>query len=427
MKNLFNEIDSSEKDRILEMHKKKGYSTISEQSENINPLNLSIGAGGKNNPKQVPAVKELQQKLIDKGLLKTKTGKPTGYFGNLTKNALDQYLLSSTNKETLKPKIDRQPITQKPSNKKPIITPTKQFCEPHPKDNRVNPKLEVNYQPEAIKLNKIGIPKRLSCEISFIKLRPEFTKKPFFVVDTRENLIYLFGNNGQFVEKSYTLDGAHGQSEDAKKIAQALMSFEEEMKSIGLSWDSKTKKYKDSKGKTVENYTDEYYDNIDKIGARFFPKGIYSIDNLSTDKEYAGGEDNIFSIKTLDGKQISQAIHGFYNEPQRVEALQRLKSKMGKSFNPKNPNVPQAFIDEVTKYLNTTKYNKSYGCINVPVDFLNIAKPYAKQKPMVFVIGEKENNYLVNNSDDFFNKMGQGENCVNPAKLGTPISFDNIV
>jgi len=415
-------ISDSEKKIILELHKKQGYNTISEQGiENINPLNLSIGAGGKKNPNQIPAVKSLQQKLIDKGLLKIKTGRPTGYFGNFTNAALSRYQSQSTPTEKVK-KTPTQTRTQTPTK-----TPqTKQFCEPHPKDNRVDPKLEVNYQPEAIKLRKLGIPQRTSCEISFIKLRPEFTKKPFFVVDTRENLIYLFGTDSQFVAKSYTLDGAHGQSQDAKKIAQALMTFEEEMTSIGLSWDSKTRKYKDSKGKTVENYTDKFYNNIDKIGARFFPKGIYSIHNLSTDKEYAGGSNNIFNIKTLDGKQISQAIHGFYNEPPRVEALQRLKSKMGKSFNPENPNVPQEFIDEVTKYLNTSKYNRSYGCINVPADFLEKAKPYAKQKPMVFIIGETENNYLVNNSDDFFNKMGQGEDCVNPAKLGTPISFNNV-
>ena len=32
MKNLFNDIDSSEKDRILEMHKRQGYGTINEQN-----------------------------------------------------------------------------------------------------------------------------------------------------------------------------------------------------------------------------------------------------------------------------------------------------------------------------------------------------------------------------------------------------------
>jgi hypothetical protein len=343
---IFN-ISDSEKKIILELHKKKGYNTITEQIENIGSV-----------------AKKIPQK--------------------------------------------------------------KQFCEPHPKDSRVNPKLEVNYQPEAVKLNKIGIPQRLSCEISFIKLRPEFTKKPFFVVDTRQNLIYLFGGDGQFVAKSYTLDGANAQSGDAKKIAQALMSYDEEMKSIGLSWDPKIRKFKDKSGKSVENPHDIFYGNMDKIKTRFFPKGIYSVSNLVTDSEYTGGKNNRFNIKTLDGKKINQAIHGFYNEPPRVEALQRLKSKMGKSFNPENPSVPQEFIDEVTKYLNDTKYNKSYGCINVPVDFLNKAKPYANQKPMIFVIGETENNYLVNNSNDFFNKMGQGEDCVNPIKLGTPINFDNV-
>jgi hypothetical protein len=33
MKNLFNDIDSSEKDRILEMHKKQGYVNINEQPD----------------------------------------------------------------------------------------------------------------------------------------------------------------------------------------------------------------------------------------------------------------------------------------------------------------------------------------------------------------------------------------------------------
>jgi hypothetical protein len=33
MKNLFNDIDSSEKDRILEMHKKQGYVIINEQPD----------------------------------------------------------------------------------------------------------------------------------------------------------------------------------------------------------------------------------------------------------------------------------------------------------------------------------------------------------------------------------------------------------
>jgi hypothetical protein len=59
--------------------------------ENINPKNLKVGAGGKENPSQVADVNRLQTKLIALGLLKTKSGKPTGYFGDATKKALDTY------------------------------------------------------------------------------------------------------------------------------------------------------------------------------------------------------------------------------------------------------------------------------------------------------------------------------------------------
>jgi hypothetical protein len=63
--------------------------------ENINPKNLKVGDGGSDKPSQVPHVNLLQTKLIALGLLKTKSGKPTGYFGDATKKALDAYNQSS--------------------------------------------------------------------------------------------------------------------------------------------------------------------------------------------------------------------------------------------------------------------------------------------------------------------------------------------
>jgi len=64
---------------------------LKEQIENINPKNLKFGDGGLRNPNQVNDVKVLQQKLFDSGFLKTDTMKPTGYFGNITKLALEKY------------------------------------------------------------------------------------------------------------------------------------------------------------------------------------------------------------------------------------------------------------------------------------------------------------------------------------------------
>lgn len=58
---------------------------------NINPKNLEFGDGGQKSRNKRNDVIALQQQLIDLGLLKTRTGKPTGYFGNLTKKALDKY------------------------------------------------------------------------------------------------------------------------------------------------------------------------------------------------------------------------------------------------------------------------------------------------------------------------------------------------
>ena len=57
---------------------------LNEQTvSNINPKNLKFGDRGDD-------VKTLQQLLMDKGLLKTTSMIPTGYFGNMTKGALDR-------------------------------------------------------------------------------------------------------------------------------------------------------------------------------------------------------------------------------------------------------------------------------------------------------------------------------------------------
>jgi hypothetical protein len=64
---------------------------ITEQNNNvnINPKNLKFGDKGDD-------VRVLQQKLMNMGLLKTKSGRTTGYFGKLTNAALKQALNKMT-------------------------------------------------------------------------------------------------------------------------------------------------------------------------------------------------------------------------------------------------------------------------------------------------------------------------------------------
>jgi hypothetical protein len=319
--------------------------------------------------------------------------------------------------DAISKKIFTKPTQVKKSTQ---VKTEKQYCPAHPKSSDVNPALEKNYQTEAAKLIGKGIPTRTSCEISFIKLRPKFSNKSFFVFDSLQNLIYLFDKAGNFVAKSYVLDGADAQSQNSKKIAQALWSWQQQVENMGFKYDPKQKKYLDKTTQKRQYSSDLVYQAIDKNDTRFFPKGIYSVTALQTDDEYAGGKNNLFRLKTLDGTEIAQAIHGFYNEPARVVALEQLKTKMGSSASPKSASVPQEFISMVEKYNQTQKYNKSYGCINLPTDFLNIAKPYATGS-MLFVIGDTKTNYLVQNSNTFFQQMGDGENCSDPTSLGVEL------
>jgi hypothetical protein len=319
--------------------------------------------------------------------------------------------------DAISKKIFTKPTQVKKSTQ---VKTEKQYCPAHPKSSDVNPALEKNYQTEAAKLIGKGIPTRTSCEISFIKLRPKFSNKSFFVFDSLQNLIYLFDKAGNFVAKSYVLDGADAQSQNSKKIAQALWSWQQQVENMGFKYDPKQKKYLDKTTQKRQYSNDLVYQAIDKNDTRFFPKGIYSVTALQTDDEYAGGKNNLFRLKTLDGTEIAQAIHGFYNEPARVVALEQLKTKMGSSASPKSASVPQEFISMVEKYNQTQKYNKSYGCINLPTDFLNIAKPYATGS-MLFVIGDTKTNYLVQNSNTFFQQMGDGKNCSDPTSLGVEL------
>ena len=89
-------------------------------SENINPKNLKFGDRGND-------VKILQQKLFDKGLLKTKSMKPTGYFGNLTQKALNRALGKLTPKKSEDKKKTNTTINDTKNNR--CIAISKEECD----------------------------------------------------------------------------------------------------------------------------------------------------------------------------------------------------------------------------------------------------------------------------------------------------------
>ena len=88
-------------------------------NKNINPKGLKLGDGGIKNPQKIKDVKKLQQSLMDLGYLVTNTMTPTGYFGNLTNNALKAFY---SNAEPQNKKLKKvEPEIKKPKKVEPEI------------------------------------------------------------------------------------------------------------------------------------------------------------------------------------------------------------------------------------------------------------------------------------------------------------------
>jgi len=414
-------IEESEKSRILEMHREaitknilnelafpppssantnKNANAMKKREVliNINPKNLGFGSRGND-------VKILQQKLMNLGLLKTKTMKPTGYFGEMTKAALLKF--NQSNKKTIK-----QPC-QVISPQSDIVGLDKiinNFKTLYPNSNPytlLNQILNVNSK----KYSSQGIPTRTSCEIALIQIRPDYKNKNVIVIDTLNKLLYIFNPKGTFIDKTVIISGKNKQSVVPKVIAKSLMTWDEQVNLLGFKFVI-GKGYVDQTGKN-RKYDDKLvYDYTDATKTRFLPKGIYNTGyRLGSDKVYAGSKNNVLSLYDGDRK-ITQAIHGYYLEQPRAEALKKAAEVMS---NPNDPKVGEEFM----KLLSSGGVNlsQSYGCINVPENFVNILAKYSPNS-YVFNMGEDKQNYLVNNTENFLNKMQNSQGCPSPQSLG---------
>jgi len=262
--------------------------------------------------------------------------------------------------------------------------------------------------------NKIGkFPQRISCQMALNKLRPEYKDKNLIVVDTQQKLLYLFDKNGNFIEKTYIISGRSKQSKNATEIAKALLSWDDSVKYLGFKW-VPNKGYVDNTGKNRKFNEEE----VLRVADKFLPKGIYTTgDKMGTDPTYAGGKDNeLFLYKGKN--ELMQAIHGYYVEAPRTRALQKAKKLMS---NPKDPSATKDFLDAISS--GELNLSQSYGCINVPQEFLPTLRTYMKNS-YVFNIGESGDNYLVNNTENYFDKMLNSESCPSPKSLGAQPTSD---
>ena len=328
---------------------------LSEQvnsNTNINPKNLKFGDIGND-------VRILQQKLIDSGLLKTKSGKTTGYFGNLTNAALSKAL--------------GKPIPKK------ILTKQN-----NTKINKVGSETKKTLA-QSIESSK-NIPDitgsdRVNKELAYINARPKFKGIAFFLVDPKLNIVYAFDENHKFIAYSQSVAGADKQSEK-------VFTYEEWCNISGLKYDKFGKKCVGQEvvsavdSSNAKNVTPNY-PKLKDFHKRYAAPGIYQTSSVRYEKGYLGkpGVPNLIHLQTSDGVQVPTAIHSLVNISNRVTADAELKKYLNAEKNAGR--IPKEYIDVVTNL--TSKYDLSSGCFNVDPKFAN--------NPNEILIAKIKNNY----------------------------------
>jgi hypothetical protein len=263
-----------------------------------------------------------------------------------------------------------------------------------------------------------GIPNRISCQLGLNKLRPFYKDKNTIIVDSLSKLIYVYDFYGKFVGKTAMISGSDKQSTDPKVIANALLSWEEQVNKLGFKWVD-GKGYVDKTGKNRKYDPELVYSAADTGGERFFPSGVYkTAKKTETKKGYMGGEKNMLHL-FKGNKEISVAIHGLFPEQSRIQAIALAKKLL--STNKNDPKVSKQFLDAVSA--GKINLSQSYGCINVPDDFVPILDKYMTDA-YVFNMSESGENYLVDNAKNFFDKSMDSPFCPSPQSLGAKSLVD---
>jgi len=388
---------------------------LNEQSTAIvNPKNLKFGDRGED-------VRKLQQKLIDMGVLKLKQG-PTGYFGNMTQRALARAegkpvptTTQNTNKSAQKstktptqevggcPSVGNSPYFRDLTN---MVAFWKKSYPNLKTDQEVISLIDrmINRDAQLFKQIIPAISQQGACQIASVGRRPQYDNKNIFVIDSPNKRIFLFSakdKNGArpFVAQDMIIDGKDKQRNDATSVAKSFLTYGQ--------------KYRELKSKLKRDPTDdEVWKSFDTDKSRFLPAGIYQGTSTSSNQHDAGEGQNVLQIKNWLGEPIGQALHGYYKGDNRVPFMERALSIV------KNPNNPKE-IENFTKEMKNSglKMDFSYGCINLTPRFVKYLQQYGPNS-FIFNIAEDNRDYLVQNTENYFDKMQNSESCPSPKSLG---------
>jgi len=262
--------------------------------------------------------------------------------------------------------------------------------------NVIFSKINEDINKNAIQYKSAGIPDRTSCQIAFVKLRPQFIGKKIIITDSKNQLIYLFDENSNFVAKDPLLSGRSKQVTSQKKIADMTYNEKKEYLKNTLK---------------IEPTNDEIM-NL----ASFLNPSVYQTGISVSEPSYAGTGTNLnYLTKVSDGKLVGPAVHGVKPTSQRLLALKNATSKIGS--NSETPNVKTSYIKNVDNY----NLDLSSGCLNLNKEFID-KYSLTIQNSFLFNISEDQENYYVNNFNPLITDPTK---CYSPQSLGG-VNADNI-
>ena len=439
MKNLFI-INEEEKNRILNLHEtatKRHYLSEKQTTENviritesdlkktIKKVFLREDDEALPETKNIPLgkVEAVQQALVDDGYNIGPTG-VDGVFGKNTRSAVLKYQKDNGIKQTgnvgpvTARKLGVQQLTSGKTSQSQTRTATTQKKDTVKQDSKTS-----NKKVKKEKISEYKFTPRIDFELKYIIDR-DLDDKPFFIYDPKDNLLYFFNKSEGFftpptlIDYTSVVDGADAQKDATPFTVSEWCKISKNKNGKFLLDKPHNCTDPDTKEKTHPTYG-----TLIGLKQRFLSKGIYSVSFLARDEGYVGTGKNKFSLKSSDGKSVAAAIHGIpAGLPERLTASKDLELFLKKDIS--SGKVPQEYL-EATKQI--AYANQSFGCIGVPAKFID--NPKVKNLALnarVFVMGESNQDFLVQNSSEFFDKLhGDGQQCVDPIMLAQSMSDNN--
>ena len=278
----------------------RSFSIPPKPKEDINPKKLKLGDGGKLNPKLIPDVKILQQKLIDLDLLKTESGKPTGFFGKLTDLALKTYYSG---------KVDSSKMSSKETKND---------------------------------FNTLKVSNQVKAQLKYMKSNGLLSNEKFTILDDKNSQVHAF-NPGYSLYKTYYVITGKNRGDQLK--TQTMGDW------VRANWKNVFSKFfKKMSFQDAANYADSCYFGQEQWRIQNTPSGVFKranlVENFLNDwiattfieKDYGK---RFITWQTCEGKTIPFGFHGTENES-RVDVLTA-----------KN-----------IEHQSCTKRKMSFGCIN---------------------------------------------------------------